>query len=108
MKALEWPLGFVESNGSILLHRRPRSGLLAGLWELPRPEVLTKQFGRRCWELDAMDPNDLRARVQAEIVVEIEPAAWQRCDIVNKAEQQSLRTILDQNGCVPTLSRCFF
>ena len=64
----------------------------------PRHDWFTKQFGRRCWELDAMDPNDLRARVQAEIVLEIEPVAWQRCDIVNKAEQQSLRTILDQWG----------
>jgi hypothetical protein len=62
----------------------------------PRHDWFTKQFGRRCWELDAMDPNDLRARVQEEIVAEIEPVAWQRCDIVNKAEQQSLRTILDQ------------
>ena len=64
----------------------------------PRHDWFTKQFGRQCWELDAMDPNDLRARVRAEIVAEIEPAAWQRCDIVNKAEQQSLRTILDQWG----------
>jgi hypothetical protein len=63
-----------------------------------RHKWFIKQFGHRCWELDAMDPNDLRTRVEAEIVAEIEPVAWQRCDIINKAEQQSLRTILDQWG----------
>jgi hypothetical protein len=52
-------------------------------------------YGKFCWELDAMDPNDLRAVVEAEIVRLIEPIAWQRCEVVNQAEQESLRTILD-------------
>ena len=39
-KAVEWPLVLVESRSRILLHRRPEGGLLAGLWELPRPETL--------------------------------------------------------------------
>jgi hypothetical protein len=26
-----------------------------------------KNFGRHCWELDALDPRDLRARVKKEI-----------------------------------------
>ncbi len=39
-KAVQWPLVFVESRSRILLHRRPDSGLLAGLWELPTPESL--------------------------------------------------------------------
>ena len=34
--------------------------------------------------------------VKREIVALIEPTAWQRCATVNKAEQQSLRTILDE------------
>jgi hypothetical protein len=59
-----------------------------------------KNYGQRCWELDAMDPNDLRARVRQEIEAEIEPAAWHRCEVVNTAEQQSLRTVLDQ-WCAP-------
>ena len=42
-----------------------------------------------------MDPNDLREVVEAEIVQLIEPVAWQRCEVVNQAEQESLRTILD-------------
>jgi hypothetical protein len=53
-------------------------------------------FGNRCWELDALDPNDLREIVEEEIKSEIEPEAWARCDRVNKAEQNSLRHVLDQ------------
>ena len=50
--------------------------------------------GKRCWELDAMDPNDLRDCVEEAIVDLIEPAAWQRCEVVNQAEQELLKTIL--------------
>jgi hypothetical protein len=52
-------------------------------------------YGDRCWELDAMDPNDLRDCVERAILELIEPVAWQRCEIVNRAEQESLRTVLD-------------
>jgi hypothetical protein len=55
-------------------------------------------YGDRCWELDAMDPNDLRSCVKEEIEKLIEPVAWARCEIVNKAEQESLRHFLDQWG----------
>jgi hypothetical protein len=52
--------------------------------------------GDRCWELDAMDPNDLRDCVETAIVELIEPIAWERCEIVNRAEQESLKTILEK------------
>jgi hypothetical protein len=55
-----------------------------------------RNFGHRCWELDALDPNVLRNIVQAEIKREIEPKAWARCVTVNKAEQASLRHVLDK------------
>jgi hypothetical protein len=42
-----------------------------------------------------MDPNELRACVEGWIKNLIEPVAWKRCENVNKAEQESLRTILD-------------
>ena len=45
-----------------------------------------------------MDPNDLRDCVEQAIKALIEPVAWQRCEIVNKAEQESLRTVLDSWG----------
>ena len=60
----------------------------------PRYNWFVRNHGKRCWELDAMDPNDLRDCVEREIRKLIEPVAWQRCEIVNKAELESLRSIL--------------
>jgi len=61
----------------------------------PRYKWFVTNYGNRCWELDAMDPNDLRACVEREIKKLIEPVAWKRCEIINKAEQESLRSVLD-------------
>lgn len=62
----------------------------------PRYRWFIERHGDRCWELDAMDPNDLRDCVEAAIQELIEPVAWQRCEIVNQAEQESLKTILEK------------
>ena len=64
----------------------------------PRYKWFVRNYGHRCWELDAMDPNELRACVKREIKKLIEPVAWKRCEIVNKAEQDSLRGILQKWG----------
>jgi hypothetical protein len=61
-----------------------------------RYKWFVRNYKHRCWELDAMDPNDLRACVKREIKQLIEPVAWKRCEVVNKAEQESLRHVLDQ------------
>jgi hypothetical protein len=60
----------------------------------PRYKWFVANHGKRCWELDAMDPNDLRACVKREIKKLIEPVAWKRCERINRAEQESLQTIL--------------
>jgi hypothetical protein len=60
----------------------------------PRYKWFVRNYGKRCWELDAMDPNDLRDCVKREIKKLIEPKAWKRCEVVNKAEQESLKTVL--------------
>jgi hypothetical protein len=60
----------------------------------PRYKWFTSNHGRRCWELDALDPNALRDCVEREIVKLIEPVAWERCEVANRAEQESLATIL--------------
>jgi hypothetical protein len=62
----------------------------------PRFKWFRSNYGDRCWELDAMDPNVLRACVEREIVKLIEPVAWKRCEIVNQAERESLQTILQK------------
>ena len=64
----------------------------------PRFAWFVKNYGKRCWELDAMDPNDLRACVKGEIRKLIEPVAWRRCETVNRAERVSLKTIIAKWG----------
>jgi hypothetical protein len=61
----------------------------------PRFRWFVARHGDWCWELDAMDPNDLRDCVEESIRGLIEPTAWARCETVNKAEQESLRHVLD-------------
>jgi hypothetical protein len=61
----------------------------------PRYRWFVQHYGTLCWELDALDPNDLRAMVEEAIRDQIEPVAWKRCAVVEKAERESLRTVLD-------------
>jgi len=60
----------------------------------PRYKWFVENFGNHCWELDALDPNELRDRVREEILKHIEPTAWERCKAVEEAERNSLRTVL--------------
>jgi hypothetical protein len=62
----------------------------------PRYKWFVRNYGHQCWELDALDPNDLRACVEVEIQRHIDWAAWERCKTVERAERDSLRTILKQ------------
>jgi hypothetical protein len=64
----------------------------------PRYRWFRFNYGDRCWELDAMDPNDLRDCVENAIEELIEPEAWERCEVVNRAEQESLKTIIAKWG----------
>jgi hypothetical protein len=61
----------------------------------PRFKWFRANYGDRCWELDAMDPNNLRNWVEAAITERIEPEAWERCEMINRAEKESLRTVLE-------------
>jgi hypothetical protein len=61
----------------------------------PRTPWFSKNYGDLCWELDAMDPNDLRARVDDEINNHIDSEAWERCRVVDQAERESMHEILD-------------
>jgi hypothetical protein len=104
MSEVDLPKRFAEHNGDhiklkrIALTRQQVRGLpsfpAADKRKDPRYRWFVANHGNRCWELDAMDPNDLRDVVEREIKKLIEPVAWQRCELVNKAEQESLRSIL--------------
>jgi hypothetical protein len=61
----------------------------------PRYKWFVANYGHHCWELDAMDPNDLRDCVEREIVELIEPVAWQRCEVVN----HPVKNAADDNLC---------
>ena len=75
---------------------------LAGLPSFPaadkkkdgRYKWFVRNYGKCCWELDALDPNVLRGCVEAAITEQIEPTAWERCRVVERAERDSLRTVM--------------
>ena len=60
----------------------------------PRYKWFVENYGKQCWEIDALDPNTLRACVEEEIKSLIEPKSWKRCEVVNRAESNSLRHVL--------------
>ena len=64
----------------------------------PRYKWFVANHGDRCWELDAMDPNNLRDCVENAIKELIDPVAWNRCELINRAEQESLKTIIAKWG----------
>jgi hypothetical protein len=79
----------------VLLGRRPAFNVKEKKKD-PRAPWFRKTFGQLCWELDAMDPNDLRSRVEEQITRHIESEAWERCRIVDEAERESMRHVLDR------------
>lgn len=60
----------------------------------PRYQWFVSNHGDRCWELDAMDPNELRVCVEGAIQGLLDREQWDRCAAINKAEQENLRDIL--------------
>jgi hypothetical protein len=106
MSEKDLPKRFLEYGGDhitltrIALTREQVAGLPSFSVEEKRGDKRYKWFkgtyGDRCWELDAMDPNDLRACVDEAIWELIDPEAWERCEIVNKAEQESLKAGMEE------------
>jgi hypothetical protein len=56
----------------------------------PRYRWFLENYGRRCWELDAMSPNVLRRRIEDEIVARIDADAWTHCRKTEDAERESM------------------
>jgi hypothetical protein len=57
------------------------------------------RYGTRAWELDAMNPNDLRTRVQEVIESYIDWPTWHRCQLTEDATKETIRNL------VPIISR---
>jgi hypothetical protein len=57
----------------------------------PRHRWFVEKYGTECWELDALPPPDLRARVRDAILQYIDRAAWDHCKKVETAELENLK-----------------
>lgn len=51
----------------------------------------TENFGHTCWELDAIDPNDLRQRVREQIETRLDLSAWEHAKQIESVEVASMR-----------------
>jgi hypothetical protein len=69
----------------------------------PRYKWFVKNFGDRCWELDAMDPRQLRSIVETEISTLINRELWQRQGTEEEREKKSLEVLLRWWANVETL-----
>jgi hypothetical protein len=56
----------------------------------PRFKWFTTNFGDRCWELDAMDPRDLRGIVENEIGALIDQDLWRQQEALQAREKESI------------------
>ena len=52
-------------------------------------------YGSRCWELDALSPVILRDRVEQGILDRLDREAWDRAEVAEAAERESLTSILN-------------
>jgi hypothetical protein len=56
----------------------------------PRYKWFKTNYGDRCWELDAMDPRQLRDLVDAEIRALIDPVLWAEQEALQERERQCI------------------
>lgn len=59
-----------------------------------RYKWFVQNYGHRCWEVDALSPVVLRQRVEGEIVALLDAGAWQHAIGVERAEVESMQSIL--------------
>lgn len=64
-----------------------KAGDARARWYLKR----TTADPRKCWELDAMDPNTLRQRVRDSITAHMDADAWRHSLMVEQSERESLQ-----------------
>jgi hypothetical protein len=60
----------------------------------PRYGWFLKTYGDRCWELDAMNPNTLRDKVEAAIIDLLDIPAWNVCVQAEQAQRDTFKTVL--------------
>lgn len=60
----------------------------------PRHAWFVKNFGTRCWEVDALSPVVLRDRVEREILAMLDVDLWNHAAMVERAETESMRSVM--------------
>ncbi len=104
MSAIDLPRRIAQYGGLVNLIRvalvaeDTRAGLPSFKTETkrrdPRYRWYLERFGPRCWELDALSPVTLRDRVERAILERLDQDAWRRAEITERAELESLSSIL--------------
>jgi len=100
MSDIDLPVRMARYGGAVEIVRVALTE--SDLVDLPSFDAATKKadaryrwfverFGSRCHELDAMDPNDLRARIVQQIRSRLNLPAWERAIEVERAEVDSMR-----------------
>ena len=51
-----------------------------------------ENYGVKCWELDAIDPNDLRKRVREQIVTRLNLPVWEHAKEIEAVEIESMKS----------------
>jgi hypothetical protein len=64
----------------------------------PRYGWFVENYGRSAWELDAMNPNELRSRVESEIKRYVNPDDWQRHRLMEALQRETTRSIAQAIG----------
>ncbi len=90
--------GYVEIQRLALTAPDTRSGLPSFPADSksgdPRYRWFRQHYGARCWELDSLSPVVLRTRAEQAIRQRLDLAAWNRAEVAERAERESLVSIL--------------
>ncbi len=106
MSEIDLPDRLERYEGNIEIRRiallRPDTATLPPGFDLAdkrsdaRHDWYARNYGARCWELDALPPPELRRRVEAHIIAEISDLeAWELSQRAEAAESETLRTVAD-------------
>jgi hypothetical protein len=60
----------------------------------PRHKWFLRNFGKRCWELDAMPAPALRRRVEGEVLRRLDQGRWHHAKQVERAEIESMQAVM--------------
>jgi hypothetical protein len=69
----------------------------------PRYKWFKRTYGDQCWELDAMDPRQLRSIVETEINALIDRELWEQQEAHQEREKKSIESLLRWWANVETL-----